>query len=87
MQVIPKDLKKLAAAARFRVLAMDRLWDNEYFPDNAYGITTEVMGREYPEGDWGKEHEAYEKEQEEVLDELWRMFISREYACSMRRTR
>ncbi|KKM72039.1 hypothetical protein LCGC14_1424400 [marine sediment metagenome] len=79
MKVVPKDLKKLAAAQRFEELAVERLWDNEYFPDDAHGIAAEVMDREYPEGDWGREHETYENEQDEVLNELWCMFISREH--------
>ncbi|KKM96067.1 hypothetical protein LCGC14_1181690 [marine sediment metagenome] len=80
MIVVPKDLKMLAAAERFGELAVDRLWDNEYFPDEAHGLASEIMDREYPEGDWNEEFEAYEDEQGKVMNELWRMFISREYA-------
>ena len=80
LHILPDNLKFMAAVAHFGDYAMDRLWDNEYFPDEVRSLASEVMGEPYPDGDWTeKSHEAYENKQAEVVDELYTAWVTCEY--------
>ena len=79
LKVVPDKLAFLAAVQATGDYIDERVWDNEYFPDDINGLASELMGRDYPDGDWNDEIEAYEDERAHIVGALWQAWVTCEY--------